>query len=291
MTFLAVALALSAGALFGLSVQIQKVALGHIDEMTGTFVSVATTAALFWIAAPFAIDWGWWLHPGVIVFLACGLIFPAMGQRLQIASVQRVGPALTSAMGSFTPVFAVVPALLFLGERMTWQGAAGLTLMIGGLLTAALGPRAFRNGWTWMALFLPLGAALVRGIIQPVTKAGYGAIPSPIFASLVMASVSTLVIGALTLRARRRQPAAPLPLPGRGLRRFAFGGVLNGLGILSLLEALRLGDVTVIAPISSATPLWTIVFGALMFRNEQLVRRHALVAVLVVLGAALIVTR
>lgn len=288
MDLTAALLAVSAAVSFGLAVFVQKKALSYTDDLTGTFISLGTNAALFWVLAPLFIEWHWWATGAALLFALCGLAFPAIGQELQIASVVHVGPSVTSAIGSFAPVFAVLPAVLFLGERLNLQATLGLAIMTAALLYSALEPKGIRRNWSTAALLLPLGAAFVRGIIQPLSKTGYEQVPSPFFATLVMATVSTVVIGLFVLAAPRR-PAGRHAAKGRAW--FVLNGVVIGLGILAMLAAIRLGDIILVAPLISTTPLWTLLLGVVFFRRERFGRRDALMATLVVLGAVLIVTR
>jgi drug/metabolite transporter (DMT)-like permease len=174
-------LALAAAIQFGLTVYVQNIGLRHTDAVTGAFLSVGSTAAMFWILSPLFIEWRWWFTEAALLFALCGLIFPALGQRLQIASLAQVGPALTAAVGSFTPVFAVLPAVFLLGETFDATLAAGLVLLMAGLLVLVLRPRSLQWNWPIWALLLPLGAACARGIVQPVAKLGLGLVPSPFF--------------------------------------------------------------------------------------------------------------
>ena len=110
------AFALLAGLLFGLAVHLQRAGLQDTDDLTGSFISVATMATVFWIGAITQIDAAWWSTRAALLFAICGLVWPAMGQRLQIASVVHAGPAITSAVGSFTSLFAILPAMVLLDD-------------------------------------------------------------------------------------------------------------------------------------------------------------------------------
>lgn len=280
--------ALTAAALFGVTVHTQNQGLDDTDGLTGTFIGVCAMAALMWLLSPFFLQWRWWGTHAAFLFALSGLVFPALSSRMQIAAVRVVGPAITSAIGSFTPLFAVLPAVVLLGEPFGWQAAAGLMLMVGGLTASAVVRRGIPRGWPVAALLMPLGAAFMRGIVQPVTKAGYAELPSPLFATLVMATVSVLVLGVLVWGSGRM---GQLRRPRRGHAWFAAGGVAIGLGILSLNTAIGAGDIVVAAPLASTTPLWALLYGAVLFRRERLGLRHAVVAVLVAAGAVLVVTR
>ena len=72
--------------------------------------------------------------------------------------------------------------------------------MMAGLAASAFlrrGPAAMR--WPLWALLLPLGAAALRGGIQPIAKVGFVEVPSPMFAALIMSATSVVVLAALQM--------------------------------------------------------------------------------------------
>lgn len=285
----AIFFALLAGLLFGIVAHVQKSALKGTEVSLGALISVATMAVVFWALSPFVIEWQWFNTRAALIFAVCGIIFPAVSQRLQVASVVHVGPALTSAMGSFAPLFAVVLAVTFLGERINLQGAAGMGLMLAGLLVSALGPgRGIARAFPLVALLLPLGASLARGVMQPTAKYGFAEVDSPFFATMVMSTVATLVLFVWMMKDRAGRP---LRQNRSGNLYFVLNGLLIGGGILSLQLGISYGSVSLAAPLSATTPLWTLAMGVLFFRNEQLTYRHLVMALLVVAGSVLVVTR
>lgn len=282
---LAPALALFSGVFFGLVVHIQRRGLGSADPLVGAFLSVGAMALMLWLMAPFLLRPEWFLTHAALILAMGGLIFPAAGQALQIYSIGHVGPSLTSAIGAFTPLFAVVPAILVLGEPFGPVLAVGIALMIAGLVLSALGPRRIARGWPLWVLLLPLGAALARGLAQPITKLGLTEVPSPYFATLVFATVSSLVLAGLLLvtgRAHRVRNTS-------GFGSFALSGLVNGTGILVLNAAIGMSSVTLTAPLASMSPFWALALGYLVFKTEQLGLRHLIVALLVVAGSVLII--
>lgn len=279
--------ALLAAALWGFNAHLQRKALDDTDAFTGAFLSVAVTAALGWVAAPFFVEAEWWTSRSALIFAVMGIFFPALGQRFQIASVGLVGPTLTAAFASFTPVIAVALGVAMFGEHVNLQAGIGIAMMIAGLLIATWSPRGIKRGWPLWAIAVPLGAALVRGIAQPGLKLGMSELPSPLFALLVTSSVSTVVLGVMLWR-HHRQGRTRF---GRGVRWFVVNGAINGAGILSINTALGIGAITLVSPLAATVPLWAYAFGLLVFRREQLGLRLLIVAMLVVSGGALVLTR
>jgi len=277
---------LTAAVIFSLAIQNQKMALSHLDGLTGTFISVATMATLFWLISVWQLNWEFWFSEATLYFALAGVLFPALAQRLQISAVKNVGPAFTAAFGAFLPLFATIPAVLYLDERVTLLQILGICLLVGGLLLAAIARGVSLRNRVFYLLFLPLGAAMVRAIAQPLTKAGYKILAEPIFATLVMTSVSTLVVGAMVIvfGVPRR-----LLSPGRGHALFTLNGILVGTGFLAMQLSLVSGPVSLTASLLSTIPIWTLVLGIFFFKNESLKWWHGVVALIVCVGTIMVV--
>ena len=245
-------------------------------------------AGCLWLVSPFFVNYEWFKEPIVFIFVITGILFPASSQTAQIFSVQRLGPTLTSAFGALAPIFAVIPSVLILGEAFNLQTGLGLALIVSAMIYSTTGSGKIPRNWPIWVLVLPLGASLARGITQPFTKLGVLEIPSPIFATMVQATVSLGVILLVTSLPVNRK-ARRINFEGRIW--FCVTGLLITCGILSLNWAISLGDVLLVAPIASLVPLWALAFNVLIFRVETVGLRHLGIAVLVVLGVSLITLR
>lgn len=280
--------ALAASMVFGLVVHIQRRGLSTADPIAGALITIVAMTVFFGLCLPFGGDISRVENPATLYFVICGLAFPALAQFFQIQAIGRVGPSLTAALGAFMPLFAALPAVMFLGESLSFQMLAGFLVMTAGLGIAGLAGRRKDRRWPVWALLLPLAAAAARGLVQPLSKAGLAVIPDPLFAGFIMGCASTFTLTLITI-ATGKVPA--LRTAGTGFWWFVLVGVVNGTGILLLNIAVSKGEVTVVAPLVAASPLWTLLLGWLVFKNERLSWQHCLVAALVVGGAILIVTR
>lgn len=281
---LAIGMALLAAFLFGLNVHIQRVALDDTDARSGTVLSVAGMTATLWLVAPWWVEWSWFRDPAMLIFIAVGLMWPAMGQSMQIKGTEVVGPALASSLGAFTPVFAVALAVTFLGEQLAWADGVGIALMVGGLVFAAWSPKAMQRQFPMWALLIPLGAALARGLGQPLSAWGMRSIPSPFFSTLIAGSTSLVLLILLYPTPHRKQRLAR-----RGMRLFALSGVSNGMGILAMNVGMQNSSVSLVAPLVATSPLMALALGAWVFRREHLGRKHVIVAALVFIGTLLLI--
>lgn len=282
----AIVFAILASILFALASIIAKYALAHLDELTGAFISVLTMAVFFWCVAIWNLEWDFWYSKATLYFVIAGFFLPALGQRFQILAVKHVGPALTSAIGAFLPLFAILPAILYLGETVTLFQFAGITLLVGGLILAAVGRGISWRNRAFYLLLLPLCAAIVRAIAQPISKIGYNILAEPMFAMMVMTTVSSLAVGVMLLV--QGSPRRALSFT-RGHYLFALVGAVTGSGILALQVSLVAGSVTLAASLSSMAPIFSILLGAYIFKNERIFWWHGVVAVMVCLGAVFIV--
>lgn len=282
----AIVFAILSSILFALASIIAKYALAHLDELTGAFISVLTMALFFWCVAIWNLEWDFWYSKATLYFVIAGFFLPALGQRFQILAVKHVGPALTSAIGAFLPLFAILPAILYLGETVTLFQFAGITLLVGGLILAAVGRGISWRKRAFYLLLLPLCAAIVRAIAQPISKIGYNILAEPMFAMMVMTTVSSLAVGVMLLV--QGSPRRALSFT-RGHWLFALVGAVTGSGILAIQVSLVAGSVTLTASLSSVAPVFSILLGAYIFKNERIFWWHGVVAVMVCLGAVFIV--
>jgi len=285
---LAPTLALIAALIFAWNAFVQRKALDDSDAGTGAFLSVMVTAALCWMLSPFIVHAEYWNSPFLWVFAAIGLIFPAAGQMLQIQSVGAVGPSLTASMSALTPIFSVFAGVIWLDASVSVWAALGVGMMVAALALASWSPKGVKRGWPMWVLLFPLGAALARGLAQPGLKYGLAHLPSPFFALLIGSTVSTGVLGLMWLY---RRSQGRVRLGRQGAKGFVVVGVLNCAGILSLNASIGLGALAVVSPIAATTPLWTLALSVLIFKREDLRWQHLVVAVMVVSGAAMVLTR
>ena len=124
--------------------------------------------------------------------------------------------------------------------------------------------------WRTWALLLPLGAALLRGVVPPIIKIGLEIWPSPIGAGLTGYIFSTMMV-LVVERIRTGRFIVQAPLSGRLW--FARHGICNGVGTMLLYAALGAGPVTLVAPLIATYPLVTVALSALVLTNVRITAR------------------
>lgn len=262
-------LSLGAAFCFALALILTQYGLRTVPSWRSPLYSIGSSAVAAWLAALIFVDWRELDWRAALIFAGVGFVFPVVVSILAVRGNERLGPAVSGAVGNVTPLFAVLAAVLFLGERISPAQAAGLALVVAGVALLALRGGAGGRHWPLWVLGLPLAAALVRGAIQPAIKLGLAIWHEPLAAAAIGYSLSTVVI---VLLVGRRALAAGRP-DRTGFWWFVAVGMSNGTATFLLYAALGLGSITVVAPLVALFPLIAVVLSYFLLREETL---HAL---------------
>lgn len=274
-------LALASAGFFGLALVLTLFGLRHLPPLSGAVVSIPTSALLFWAAAPWLLDAAGWRFGAAAIFAAVGLLFPAAVTLLTFEANRRMGPNVAGALGNLAPLFAVLFAVLALGERPGPLQLAGVAAIVLGVTALSADRTWLAARWPLWAVALPLAAAGIRGAIQPTVKLSLALWPSAFAATLIGYTVSAMVIAcAVTLRTNGRMPQ----LSGTGAAWFAAVGLSNGLAVLTMYAALSRGSVTLVSPLVATYPLATLALSALLLHAARLNLQLCLGVALLLVG-------
>lgn len=275
--------ALAAAVCFGAALVVAHLGLRHATPRWGAAISIAFTLLLWWPLSRLLVDWSEWQAGALAIFVLVGLFYPGIVMMLTYQSNRILGPTLTGAASSTTPVFAVASSLLLLGEYPAAQVTVGGAIVVAGLVMLSLkAPMRFAPGWH---LVLPLSAAALRGIAQSLIKLGLLVWPSPFTAALMSYTTSAAVVWS----AAAGRPGASR-ITKQGVLWFAGVGALNGTAVLLMCYALHHGSVGVVSPIIATYPLFTMVFSAALLKREELTWKSVAGAVLTVAGVTIVAT-
>ena len=277
-------LALGAAACFGSALVVTQFGLKHAASIAGATVSITLTLIAWCALSPLLLDLEAWHVGALALFALVGLFYPALVTLLTYESNRKLGPTLTGAVSCTAPIFAIITAMLLLGEPLGLPIAFGGAVVISGLmLLAGRAPLQASPGWR---LALPLAGALFRGVAQTLTKLGLLLWPSAFAAALVGYATSAAIMWG-TAAAR---PHGSLRMSRAGFLWFCAVGTLNGGAVLLMYHALKLGSVGVVSPLVATYPLFTMLFSAIFLKTEMLGTRALVGVLLAVGGVGIIVT-
>lgn len=264
----AVLLALCSTLGYGVSFVLAQFGLRWMPPRLGAAFSVPTATLLFWLAAPFSVDMAKVDMHAAVLFAGVGLFFPAAVTLLNFESNRLLGPNVAGAGSGLAPLFAVLLALILLGEALRPLQLVGIAGIVGGVMLLYRGQRDSLPAWPRSLLFLlPLAAAAVRGGVQPVIKLGLARWSDPLAAVVLGYTVSSAVlVGAALLRDRNIIQT----LNYRGALWFAALGICNGSAVLLTYAALGRAPVTLVSPLIASYPLATLLFSFLFLKHERI---------------------
>jgi drug/metabolite transporter (DMT)-like permease len=282
---IALALAILSSLGFGIALVSSRIGLRTLDARTGAAISIPTATALFVLASPFALDSAGFTLQAALLFAVVGLFFPALVTLLTFRSNEQLGPTITGAVSGTSPLFALLAAGLYLGEKIPAQAALACTMIVAGIAVLTWKQGAVRPGFMGWSLLWPISGAVVRGLAQAAAKAGLLLWPNPFAASLIGYLVSSVTVLGTGQIGRANRP----PLTWHGVLWFALTGILNGGAVLLMYGALRIAPVSLVAPIVASYPLTTALLSAVLLREEPLTPRMMVGAAMTVLAIVYLV--
>jgi drug/metabolite transporter (DMT)-like permease len=285
MNSLAIALAFASAAFLGAALVLTQFGLRFVAPLSGAAISIPSFTLLFICISPLLLHGQPIVWSAVPIFAAVGLVFPAVLTLLTFEGNRLLGPVITGALGNLSPLFAVALAFVLLNEPLRALQIVGLLVIVAGVVIITVTRTQDVRNWRNWTLLLPIGAALLRGLTQPVIKIGLEAWPNPIAAGLTGYIVSALVV-LIFARLKTGHFIAVAPLRGRLW--FMAVGISNGLGVLLMYAALGNGPVSLVAPLIATYPLMTVGLSTLVLGKVEGASRLAAGTALTVAGVVLL---
>ncbi len=276
----AVGLALCSAFLFGaMTVALRPALARGADPLLGALLTVLPALGVALTVTVIAGDRD---LAGAWPFLLAGVLGPGISQVLFTFAVRDAGPSRTSATVGMAPLFAVLFAVVLLGEPLVAGIVAGAVLVVvGGVVLA--GERGRPVHVKTIGLVLALTCTVVfaaRDTFVRWLSADTGVSPG-------LAASATLASGALTILVALFLSRRPLSL--RPARAYVPAGLMFGLSYVCLFEAVYRGRLSVVSPLVATESLWGVTLSAVFLRRHELVGRRLFAGVaLVVLGGVLI---
>jgi len=203
--------ALLAAIFFGLSAIPAKRGLSHTDTQTGALISILTVVTVFLISSPWWMRSQDWFTTGFWIFVATGLLHPALSLYFTLESMDRAGATVASTLAATSPIFAALTAMILLGESMTPLIAIGTLVTMCGVISLTWMPGTGITRVMRIALVFATAAAVIRGLINTTGKFGLDLMPNAMMAGFLSHAVGGL--GVLVIY-RLRRGRLPLNMSG-----------------------------------------------------------------------------
>ena len=218
-------------------------------------------------------------------FAIVGIIAPGSSQGLFVSSIGSIGPARTSILIGTSPVFSVLLAVIFLDE--SWK----TTIMIGTLLTV-LGSAliSWDKGirFRQIGIVFAIATSLTLSIRYVVARHfNVGTDVSSWWSGTVV-----LIAASITLWIFVSIKFGPIwkTQTRKALPEFIPSGIMIGIALPLLLEALNKGAVNIVAPLALASQNIAIVILSGWFFGSRERTRQVIVAMILIFVGGIVVT-
>lgn len=215
-------LALTAALGFGVAAVLLRRGLQSASPLAAAVVSVTVTTVFIWVLVMATIPlerlWTWKVAP----FLLAGFVAPGLARLGLFTGVARIGAARSSSLAAATPLFAILLAVPFLGERPTSLLLLGAACVVtGGVLLAHRAPED--TSWRRRDMIFPLLAALGFAVRDNLSRWGLRDYAEPLAAAAAATVTSVAVMWLVALLRRHR-----MRLEVRGLGYVVASGLAEG---------------------------------------------------------------
>src|SRR5688572_32177006 len=82
--------------------------LVHSNALTGSVISLGTSAVIFWLLLVVFVPLAALRNPGIGYFIAGGVFAPAIGQTLGYLGMERIGVARAASIVNTSPIFSSI---------------------------------------------------------------------------------------------------------------------------------------------------------------------------------------
>jgi len=256
------------------------------NAMTGSFISLSTTATVLWLLFPFFAGLSDLWTPASLIFVAAGIFAPGIGRTMSYVGIEKIGVARSVPIANSSPIFASILAVIFLAEVWLLQNIVGTLLVISGVVALSMAKPA-QGRWRKFDVIYPAVGALAFGASSILRKAGLEYVAIPVLAGAVTAGTAAFFSFAL-LQFRGGKEA--LKLTRQSAAWLFPAAFFNTAATLSVFYALSHGKVVIVEPLVSCNPVLTLLFTAIFLRDLEAVNLRVIGgALLTVTGTILVV--
>ena len=223
----------------------------------------------------------------ILIFVMVGFFQPGLTRLLTYKGIDALGIAITDPIRASTPLFSAIMAIIFLGEEITLPIIVATVMIIAGIILLSWRSDSMKFAGSAVFLWYPIAASALAGASQVVRKFGLAAVPHPFLAAAVTAT-SSLVVSLLTMTYVEKSQEA-WKMNRQSFWWFVAAGITISFAMTCIYYALDLGKVSVVIPISSTGPLFSLILSALFLRDvERVTLRIVVSAAMIVSGVMLI---
>jgi uncharacterized membrane protein len=282
---LAILLALFGSFWFAVSMIFINRGILSVDYFRGLLANLSVNALCLCVYLSLSSDGFNLWAPANLIFVIIGIFVPGVARFFIFKGMERLGAPVSACLTNSTPLFAIVFAVFFLGERPTGTNLLGALSIVAGIIS--LSWRGAAKTWRIGDILFPLTAAFLFAGRDNLVRIGVLQIGSPIVGAAIASVVSLATMALFYGAFAEHKPLGALGLRGLGL--FAVSGLMNFLSYVFIYTALSMERVSLISPLVNASSLFVLPLSLIFLKDvEKLTARKIGATALVILGVLLI---
>lgn len=204
---------------------------------------------------------------GMAWFTLLGITAYSYGRIVYYKALHTIGPPRLATMMSTAPILSLVLAVLFLAERPGAAVLAGTALVIAGVILVSYEPTD--EGWFHRGILWGFASALSLGLSTFIRKKGLEVFPN----TMLTVAWANLVAVPILYSLRPFVPPRLFKWGGRStVIVIVLLAVLNSANQVFMNLAVQKGDISVVAPIITSAPIFSLLLTAVFLRDIERVR-------------------
>lgn len=222
-------------------------------------------------------------------FAVGGVLGSLLARVALFVGIDRLGASRAEPLKSTFPLFAVLIAVVALGEQLTATVLVGILFVVAGGAAVSWDAKAKgTNRRRWTDLGFPVAAAVLLGIDPVFTKIGLETGTPAVVGTTVRVIAAAAVFACYRFwRQFRTETGSRLSVTRWSL----VAGVANTVYLMAYLAALARAPVSVVTPVLGVSPLLVLAIAPLVStRDERITVRLALAVTVLVAGVVLVLT-
>ncbi len=280
--------ALANAFLFALHNILSKKALRHSNPATAVISGLLINIIFLWGVSVLFVPLSSLTSASILIFAVVGLFQPGLTRLLTYKGIDTLGVAITDPIRATTPLFSAMMAIIFLGEKLTIPIIFATLMIIVGITFLSWRNGSMKLGGSAVFLWYPIAASALAGATQVVRKFGLAAVPHPFLAAAVTAT-SSFIVSILTLW-YVEQSQDTWKMNRQCFWWFLAAGITISFAMVCIYYALDLGNVSVVIPIASTGPFFSLILTAIFLRDVERVTVRIVISAAMIVGGVVLLT-
>jgi len=278
------AVAILAAISFGITAIFLKKGYKHSTPIVATLVVLAINTILLWTVSILFVPLEMFFTKAALFFIIGGILAQAIARSFRYISIEKIGPSRTYTIIGASPVFAAIFAISILNEVLTLTLILGTLLVVSGI---ALLSGEWRNGnYKKTYLIIPITAAILYGLVSTIQKLGLEITPYAIVGATTAVTTAFIVLVVFFFLTNNLKTFKL----GKAYPHFIGAGIFNSIAFLSVFEAIRTGNVTVVMPLIGTQPLFVTLLSYIFLKKLEKITWKLVAGVVIIVAGVAIIT-